>query len=438
MWWENSIFYQIYPLGFCGAPKENDGVVTNRIRKVTDWIEHFKRLNIDAIYFSPIFESDRHGYDTRDYCKIDCRFGTNADFGNVCEALHNNGIKVVLDGVFNHVGRGFWAFKDVLENKWNSRYKDWFYINFDGNSCYNDGFWYEGWEGHYELVKLNLNNDEVVNYLFGCIDSWIDLFKIDGLRLDVAYLLNENFMRRLRAHVNGIKKDFFLAGEILFGDYNRIANDAMLNSCTNYECYKGLYSSFNSMNLFEIAHSLNRQFGYENWALYRGKHFLCFADNHDVTRIASLLNDKNAIYPLYGILFGMNGIPCLYYGSEWGATGVKGHGSDDELRPSFDKPQWNELCDYIAKLAKIHKSSDALVWGGYRNVTITNKQLAFERATDKEQVLVLTNADGSEFSIHLNGFENRKAIDMFTNKEIYLENGNYLLKPYETAYLKMI
>ena len=193
MWYDESVFYQIYPLGFCGAPRENDGVTVNRIKKVNDWIEHIKSVGANAIYFSPLFESDRHGYDTRDYKKLDCRLGTNEDFKEVCENLHKNDIKIVLDGVFNHVGRGFWAFKDVQDKKWDSPYKDWFHINFDGNSCYNDGFWYEGWEGHFELVKLNLKNNDVVEYLFSCIDDWVKEFDIDGLRLDVAYCLDMDF-----------------------------------------------------------------------------------------------------------------------------------------------------------------------------------------------------------------------------------------------------
>ena len=263
MWHENAVFYQIYPIGFCGAPDTNDGVTVSRILKVIDWIPHLKELGITALYFSPVFQSDAHGYDTRDYYTIDCRLGTNDDFKKVCASLKENGIRVVLDGVFNHTGRGFWAFEDVLKNRENSPYKDWFNINFGGNSCYNDDLWYEGWEGHFELVKLNLRNPDVKNHLFSAID---------GLRLDVAYCLDMDFLRELRGFCKGLKNDFLLLGEMLHGDYNRLVNDQMLDSCTNYECYKGLYSSFNSMNMFEISYSLNRQFGKENWTLYKGKH----------------------------------------------------------------------------------------------------------------------------------------------------------------------
>ena len=333
MWAYNSIFYQIYPIGFCGAPVHNDGVCVPRIRKLMDWSEYLQTLGVDSILLNPIFESDNHGYDTRDFKTIDCRLGTNEDFKEVCEDLHKHNVKIVLDGVFNHVGRGFWAFKDVQEKKWASPYKDWFHISFDGNSCYNDGFWYEGWEGHFELVKLNLQNPAVVDYLMECVKYWIDEFDIDGLRLDVAYSLDHNFMRRLRSYTQELKPDFALIGEVLFGDYNIIVNDEMLHSCTNYECYKGLYSSFNSMNMFEIAHSLNRQFGPEQWCIYRGKNLMTFVDNHDVTRLASILTNKKHIPLAYGLLMGMPGIPCLYYGSEWAEQGEKAPDNDYALRP---------------------------------------------------------------------------------------------------------
>ena len=331
MWAYNSVFYQIYPIGFCGAPTCNDGECVPRIRKLMEWSDYFKELGFDSILLNPIFESDNHGYDTRDFKNIDCRLGTNKDFADVCKDLHEHKVKIVLDGVFNHVGRGFWAFKDVQEKKWDSPYKDWFHINFDGNSQYNDGFWYEGWEGHFELVKLNLQNPAVVDYLLDCVKFWVDTFDIDGLRLDVAYSLDHNFMRRLRSFTQELKPGFALIGEVLFGDYNLIVNDEMLHSCTNYECYKGIFSSFNSMNMFEIAHSLHRQYGADQWCIYRGKHLMSFVDNHDVTRLASILTNKNHIPLAYGLLFGMPGIPCLYYGSEWGEEGVKAPDNDLSL-----------------------------------------------------------------------------------------------------------
>lgn len=434
MWAYESVFYQIYPLGFCGAPFENDGNPVSRIQKVTGWIEHLQKLGITAIYFSPIFESDTHGYDTRDYTRIDCRLGTNEDFAEVCKNLHDAGIKVVLDGVFNHVGRGFWAFQDVLRNRENSRYKDWFFINFGGNSNYNDGLWYEGWEGHFELVKLNLRNPEVVEHLLSCVKGWIEEFEIDGLRLDVAYSLDHDFIRRLRSFCDGLKEDFFLVGELLHGDYNQFVNDGMLHSCTNYECYKGLYSSFNSMNLFEITHSLLRQFGPENWTLYRGKHLLNFVDNHDVSRVASILQNREHIPLIYALLFGMPGIPCIYYGSEWGKEGRKEDG-DPGLRPCFEEPEFTEFSEWIARLAKAHKESNALCYGDFRSIVLTNKQVIFQRQTDSERILVAINADSESYTAHFDAGCGQ-AIDLITG-ELHDFGGGSTLPPYSARYWKM-
>lgn len=434
MWAYESVFYQIYPLGFCGAPYENDGVLTHRILKVKDWIPHMKKLGINAVYFSPVFESDTHGYNTRDYKKIDCRLGTNDDFKEVCGALHKEGIKVVLDGVFNHVGRGFSAFLDVLKNRENSVYRDWFHIDFGGNSNYNDGLWYEGWEGNFDLVKLNLGNPEVVEHIFSAVKSWVEEFDIDGLRLDVAYCLTPDFLRRLRSFTDGLKEEFFLVGETLHGDYNQWMNPQMLHSVTNYECYKGLYSSFNSMNLFEIVHSLLRQFGPENWTLYKGQHLLCFVDNHDVTRIASNLTNARHLPLIYALTFGMPGIPCVYYGSEWGAEAHKSQG-DPALRACFEEPVENELSAWISRLAEAKKQSKALNYGGFRSVVLTNKQCIFERKTEDERVMVAINADEEEYHAHFDAGCGM-AVDLIT-KETHDFGGGSRLPGYSAYFWKM-
>lgn len=434
MWAYESVFYQIYPLGFCGAPPENDGILVSRINKVNDWIEHIIKLGANALYFSPIFDSDRHGYDTRDYTKVDCRLGTNEDFKKLCINLHENGIKIVLDGVFNHVGRGFWAFQDVLKNRENSPYKDWFNINFGGNNGYNDGLWYEGWEGHYELVKLNLRNEQVIQHIFSAIEGWVKEFDIDGLRLDVAYCLDRDFLKRLRGFCNGLKPEFLLLGELLHGDYNRFVNDEMLHSATNYECYKGLYSSFNSMNMFEIVHSLLRQFGPEQWTLYKGKHLLCFVDNHDVSRIASILNNENHIPLIYAMLFGMPGIPCIYYGSEWAAKANKSEG-DNALRVNFEKPVFNNLTDFISKLAYIHKNNKELCYGDFKSVVLTNKQCIFERKLNESRILVAINADSQDFWANLN-YGSQTAAELIEGKEEILNN-SVLLPAYSVRYWKL-
>lgn len=434
MWAYEANFYQIYPLGMTGAPFENDGVLEHRILKVIDFIPHLKKLNIDAVYFSPLFESDTHGYNTRDYRLIDKRLGTNDDFKKVCDALHKEGIKIVLDGVFNHVGRGFYGFKDVQEKKWDSEYKDWFNLSFNGNSNYNDGFWYEGWEGNYDLVKLNLNNSAVTDYLIDSVRFWVENFDIDGLRLDVAYMVDRDFLKRLRWETSNMKEDFFLVGETLFGDYNQIMNDEMCHSVTNYECYKGIHSALNSYNMFEIVHSLKRQFGPEQWTLYKGKHLFSFVDNHDVGRIASVLDNPYHILAAYGMIYGMPGIPIIYYGSEWGIEGKKSDG-DPALRPSVDKPEWNELTDFISRLAKIHKESKALQYGDFSDIVLTNKQCVFKRECDGERILVLINIEENSFFA---GFDMgvSKAFDLMAEKEVQL-NGGFEMAPYSVYFIRL-
>jgi len=434
MWIDEAVFYQIYPMGFCNANFENDGICHRSLKDFAKWSKHLVALNVNAVYFSPIFESDTHGYNTRDYKLIDKRLGTNADFKELVKKLHKDGIKVVLDGVFNHVGRGFGPFLDVKEKRWDSRYKDWFNISFDGNSNYNDGFWYEGWEGNYDLVKLNLRNEEVVQYIFDVVRFWVSEFDIDGLRLDVAYCLDRDFLHRLRDLANGLKPEFALIGELLHGDYNQFVNDGMLHSCTNYECYKGLYSSFNSYNMFEIVHSLKRQFGPEQWTLYKGKHLLAFVDNHDVSRVASILQNENHLPLIYGMLFGMPGIPCLYYGSEWGTKADKSQG-DPALRPYFERPEWSELTDRIAAYAKAHREEKALQYGDFNAPVLTNKQCVLERNCDGERIFVAVNMDENGFDAWFNTGSGR-GIDVLTGEEISLEGGKLSMPGYSVQYVK--
>lgn len=434
MWYEEAVFYQIYPLGFCGSPRINDGITVNRIKKVLEWIPHLKKMNISGVYFSPVFDSDAHGYDTRDYSRIDPRLGTNEDFGRVVKNLHANGIRVIIDGVFNHVGRGFFGFQDLLKNGEKSIYKDWFFTDFTRNTEYNDGFWYEGWEGYYNLVKLNLKNPEVISYLCDRVTDWVHEFDIDGLRLDVAYCLDRHFMQVLRSLTDRLKDDFFLVGEMLHGDYNTIVNEEMLHSATNYECYKGLYSSFNSMNMFEIAYSINRQFGNDDWALYRGKHMLTFVDNHDVNRIASTLTNPYHLPLIYGLAFAMPGIPCIYYGSEWGAKGIKENGNDQPLRESYTEPVYNGISEQISVMAKVHETSKALCYGSYQMKQLTNGQYIFERAVSDEHMIIAINAQDSVFHVSFDpACEN--ATDLLTGIT-YTAQQMHTLAPYSVYYWK--
>ena len=402
-WVKNSIFYHIYPLGAFGCPRENKGEETagHRILKLIDWIPHMTDLGINAIYLGPIWESGTHGYDTFDYYKLDQRLGTNADFKKVVEACHKAGIKVVLDGVFNHVGRGHVAFKDVKEKKENSSYKDWIAgLNFGGNNHYNDGFSYECWSGAQELVKLNYWCEAVNNHVLNAVAMWIDEFDIDGLRLDAADCIQRDFFKRLKAFTEEKKSTFWLMGEIIHGDYNIYVNEDMLDAVTNYECWKGIYSSHNDHNYFEINYAMKRQWG--QGGLYHGKYLYNFVDNHDVNRIYTLLKEKENIFPAYTLLFTMPGLPSIYYGSEFAIEGDKKSGDGDyALRPELDieKLKNPDLIDHIKTLAEVRKSSEALKTGLYEEVQVRNETLVFARVSGDEYAIVALNSTAGDAHI---------------------------------------
>lgn len=383
MWAEESCFYHIYPLGMCGD---------KGFDKVYEAIEQMKYLGTDAVYLGPVFESLCHGYDTKDYFHIDKRLGTNQSFQKLCCAFHKNNIRIVLDGVFNHVGREFWAFRDVREKREDSLYKDWFNIKWSGNNRFNDGFCYDAWEGCEDLVKLNLKNNDVKKHLFAAITSWIQDYDIDGLRLDVAYCLDLGFLKELHQLTKGLKGDFWLMGETLHGDYNRWMNKEMLDSVTNYECYKGFYSSCNDKNMFEIAHSLKRQ---DN--LYHGKMMYNFVDNHDVGRIATMLKDKRNLLPLYTLLFAMPGIPSIYYGSEFGLEGNKKKNGDQAVRPYIETFEQNSLTNELKKLCEFRKKHSALISGNYEELLLNNEVLVFVRENNDERVICAINIGDKDF-----------------------------------------
>jgi len=432
-WVQNAVFYHIYPLGFCDAPRYNDFIAEPRpkLETVIDWIGHIEELGANAVYFGPLFESSSHGYDTADYFKVDRRLGDCSTLAGVIGELHRRGIRVVLDGVFNHVGRDFWAFRDVLKKGKTSKYCRWFSnLNFSRKSSYNDPFSYEGWKGCYNLVKLNVNNSEVEEHIFKAVNMWIDNYDLDGIRLDCADCIDLSFLRRLARFCKSIRPDFWLLGEVVRGDYNRWVNEQTLDSATNYECYKGLYSSHNDKNYFEIAYSLNRQFGKEE-GIYRDLLLYSFADNHDVNRIASTLNNPAYLYPLHVLLFTMPGIPSIYYGSEWGIEGKKSCGSDENLRPALNREYCSrnspnrDLAATISRLARIRKASKPLLSGDYKTVLVKHEQYAFARKYENECIIVIVNSADRKVPVEINiPVGGSKAIDLLNPGEDFeIKNG---------------
>ena len=398
-WAESAIFYHIYPLGLLGVPERNDmtSAPSGRLRGLEPWIDHARNLGCNALYLGPLFESISHGYDTVSYTQVDRRLGTNDDLRDLVAYAHERGIRVILDGVFHHVGRDFPQFRDLQQQGEASPFRDWFAgVDFSRQSPLGDPFSYDAWSGHFELVKLNLDNPEVRDHLFDAVRGWFSEFAIDGLRLDAADAIDHGFLRALMPVCRAANPDCWVVGEVIHGDYREWTNSEMLDAVTNYECFKGLYSSFNDHNMFEIAYSLNRQFGDDG--IYRHLRLYNFADNHDVDRVASLLNDAAHLAPLYTLLFTMPGVPSVYYGSEWGMTGQKQGGSDAPLRPALDWPVDSssmphpELEETIRTLARIRQETPALRNGDYEQLAVASEQLAFRRQAEESVAVVVVNA----------------------------------------------
>ncbi|MBN1231377.1 MAG: cyclomaltodextrinase [Anaerolineales bacterium] len=415
-WLKKGSIYHIYPLGALGCPRENDfsSPATPRILEIIGWLDHISSMGVSTIYLGPLFESTSHGYDTADYYWVDRRLGTNQDLKRLSEEIHNREMHLILDGVFNHVGRNFWAFRDLQANGQASEYRDWFSgVDFTRQSPLGDTFAYDGWQGHFNLVKLNLQNPKVSGHLLDAVKFWVEEFNIDGLRLDAADDVWDGFWKQMRKTTDHTKENFWLMGEVIHKDYRQWVHPEMLHSTTNYVAYKGLWSSLNDGNLFEIAYTLREQF--QKNGQYSGMYLYNFVDNHDVSRAASILKNKDQLPLLYGMMYSIPGIPSLYYGSEYGWEGKKTEHSDENVRLKFDLPRmqakepFTGLCTTIQHLSDVRMNSKALVHGDYSELFVQSYQFGFKRSFENENVIILINAadDSVEISMELPQFQGR-------------------------------
>ena len=424
-WYNEAIFYHIYPLGLTGAPKTNNySAPVSRLNTLLPWIDHIKEIGCTALYIGPLFESVGHGYETTDYKKLDSRLGTNEDLKNFVAVCHEKGIKVIFDGVFNHTGRDFFAFKDIQQNREHFRYLNWYCnINFGGNNEYNDGFSYENWGGYNLLVKLNQRNPEVQNYICDVIRFWVSEFDVDGIRLDAADVLDFDFMRALRRTAAEVKEDFWLMGEVIHGDYSRWVNGETLHSVTNYALHKALYSGHNDHNYFEIAHTVKYLQNMGNLDLYN------FVDNHDVERIYTKLSNKAHFAPVHVLLYTLPGVPSIYYGSEFGIEGKKEKFSDDSLRPALNLKDYadaittNPNTALIAALGKVRQHTPALSYGSYTELHLTNRQFAFARDLDGVRVIVTVNNDDNAAGMSLPAGNCAEYVGTLTGQKVSVEGG---------------
>lgn len=424
-WYKEAVFYHIYPLGMLGAELENDyKVKEHRLNNLVPWLDHIKEIGCNAIYIGPLFESVGHGYETTDYKKLDSRLGTNEDLINFVRQAHKKDLKVIFDGVFNHTGRDFFAFKDILENRENSRYKDWYCnVNFFGNNEYNDGFSYDNWGGYNLMAKLNQRNPEVTDYICDVIRFWVSEFDVDGIRLDAADVLDFDFMKKLRWTAENVKEDFWLMGEVIHGDYTRWANESTLHSVTNYQLHKALFSGMNDHNFFEIAHTVNRLKDFNGISLYN------FVDNHDVDRITTKLNNKAHYLPVHVMLYTLPGIPSVYYGSELGIEGKKYNwGPDTEIRPYINQEEYkdclknNRFAQISSLLGNLRKNNSILSYGSYYQVELQTGFYSYVRELDGNKILVCLSNQDTDHTFFFN--DDKTYVSIFTGKEYSNNNGS--------------
>ena len=428
-WYDEAVFYHIYPLGMHGAPKKNSyGAPVHRLNMLLPWLSHIREIGCNAIYIGPLFESVGHGYETTDYKKLDSRLGTNEDLTNFVSECHKQGIRVILDGVFNHTGCDFFAFRDLKQNLEASRYKDWYCnVKFQGGNNSRQRFSYDGWGGHGSLPKLNQKNPEVRDYICDVIRFWVREFDIDGIRLDAADVLDFDYMKAMRCVANEVKTDFWLMGEVIHGDYSRWVNENMLHSVTNYALHQAVFSSHNEHNYFEVAHTLKyiRETAKDCRKLYS------FVDNHDVERIYTKLKNKADFVPVHILLYTLPGIPSIYYGSEFGLEGRKERYSDDSLRPALnyedykDAVETNAYTKLIAALGRIRRNTAALCYGEYHELELQNKYFAYERVWNGQSVIITVNNGDKDVRMKLACGKVKEYMGALSGERV-LVNGGYL------------
>jgi cyclomaltodextrinase / maltogenic alpha-amylase / neopullulanase len=370
MRFEDVILWHVYPLGFTGAERENPpgAPVQHRLQRIERWLDHLVGLGANGLQLGPVFDSETHGYDTRDHFRIDPRLGDEDDLRHLIAAAHERGVKVVLDGVFNHVGRSFERF--VRAEEGDPEAAAWFRRTADG---------WADFEGHSALVALDHGNPAVRDHVIAVMRHWLDL-GVDGWRLDAAYAVPTAFWHEVADAVHASHPHAWLLGEVIHGDYVRFVADSGLDSVTQYELWKAIWSGLNERNLWELAWSLGRHRDMVESFLPA-----TFLGNHDTTRIASRLVDERHLAHAVVVLLTIAGTPVIYSGDEEGFRGVKEDraGGDDAVRPAFpDSP--DELSPLGEPVLRLHQRLIALrrrkPWlahGRYEQVRVENDVLVY-------------------------------------------------------------
>lgn len=382
-WIAHAIWWQVYPLGFVGAfPADHPpSADEHRLRRITDWLDHAVQLGASGIALGPIFASRTHGYDTTDHFSIDPRLGDDDDFDHLVAEARSRGLRILLDGVFNHVGTDF------------ARYRDgdaaWFQKRGNGFATF---------EGHGELITLNHANPEVVSYTADVMAHWLRR-GADGWRLDAAYAVPDRFWAQVLPSVRREFPDAWFVGEVIHGDYTATVGAATFDSVTQYELWKAIWSSLNDGNFHEL-----------DWALKRHNDFLgtfvplTFVGNHDVTRIASQLQNAAHLEHALVLLLTVGGTPSIYAGDESAYRGVKEErrGGDDAVRPEFTTaPDDSDVLRLHRYLIGLRRRHPWLHTATTSPLLLTNTQYVYRTAAGPESLIVALNIGDAPLSLSL-------------------------------------
>ncbi|OLT36660.1 DUF3459 domain-containing protein [Rhodococcus sp. BGS-1C] len=403
-WVAHSIWWHVYPLGFAGAPVHDwDGTSLaeeHRLLKVVEWLDYAVELGASGIALGPIFASEGHGYETVDYLHIDTRLGTDADFDTLVEAAHGRGLKIMLDGVFNHVAQGFSKYRQALESGPGSDAAQWFHLDFSGERPTHRSF-----EGHEHLVTLNHGNADVQQYVADVMSHWLGR-GADGWRLDAAYAVPTEFWASVIPRVRQQHPEAYFLGEVIHGDYAQFVQHSTVDSVTQYELWKATWSAISEANFFELSHALGR---HNDWL----ETFVpaTFVGNHDVNRIASTIADERHHAHALVVLFTTGGTPMIYYGDEQGFRGVKEErvGGDDDVRPEFPMtkeelaPEGWPTYHLHQELIGLRRRNPWLHYARTETLELTNTALVYRAYAGDDHVHVVLDLGDDPIDYSLGG-----------------------------------
>ncbi|MDR3435733.1 alpha-amylase family protein [Telmatospirillum sp.] len=395
-WVRHALWWHLYPLGFVGAEREAPGGtgIVHRLGHIKAWLDYVVELGASGLALGPIFASSSHGYDTVDHFRIDSRLGDDADFDDLLAAAHDRGVRVILDGVFNHVGRAFPAFQEVLREGAAAAHASWFRLARPAGTEPH----YQTFEGHDRLVVLNHDDPAVGDYVVRVMDYWLDR-GADGWRLDAAHAVPRRFWAEVLPRVRTGHPEAYFVGEVFHGDYSAFVRETGMDAITQYELWKAIWSALNDRNFFELAWALERHNGF--LATFKP---MTFVGNHDVTRLASQLADERHLPHALVVLFTVGGTPSVYSGDEQAFRGIKEErpGGDDAIRPAFPETPAG-LCAAGWPIFRLHQQLIGLrhrhAWLHAARVSplhLSNQCLVYESSHADHRLLVALNlGDGA-------------------------------------------